>query len=468
MKPLYEAVRYGTPAEIDAAIQRGEDINAYDRYGCTPLVGATMAQKPENVRCLLKYRPWVDEKDFRGCTPLFWGVDYGNPDIVEQLLKAGANPNQYNASSQPVITYPLLRRQQRLLKLLVDHGADIHFGRDYIHSKLLAHRYELAEQGYILSPEPMFIPLSYEGFFLEFTLGAVRESITQFMKSRDAQKHESSFPLLRSITGALDQAIFLRQIREQGRDVRDHEQDVNEILKGDPLLVPISYEGHAITFVRYGRYLAQCDRGARSKTIGSVVIYEITRPEAFSVPLLHKILFERNTGQFINMELTLALGLEFIEEIPTESQVTGNCSWANVEASIATMLCMHHMEGVPKGRKRLRAREDALKVYMAWKEWDKDRALGAIIREFRDADIKRQAAMSTLLGAVLYQRLDASNRKDVERAAKILTLIQQPKFLFVLKSYVNAYCRASPLPPRANNFLKLLKKNRIKVDALLT
>ena len=51
--------------------------------------------------------------------------------------------------------------------------------------------------------------------------------------------------------------------------------------KEDLLIIPVGYEGHAITFVRLGNIWVKCDRREDSRLYDNVVFYQMTRPELY-------------------------------------------------------------------------------------------------------------------------------------------------------------------------------------------
>lgn len=444
---------------IEKAIASGAPINTHDKYGSTPLIMATIAQLPSIVTLLLKKGANIEGEDYGGCTALFWAVDFNNIEIATLLLEAGANPNAHSSAGQPILAYPLLRSDQQMGRLLITYGGKLSFARDYINAKLVGHRFELEHKVYICTPKPQYIRVSFEGFFLEFTLGIIRNSLELFIKKREAQRYKNLFPFIKKILPILDNASELRKYRDQERiDHHQFKQEIEVLLKANPIIIPVAYEGHAITFVRYNDRIAQCDRGALSKQRTAVSIYKMSKPENLTLDFLKKIIYESNNGHFLNIQVLAILGLKPDTEIHTESQVTGNCSWANVEASVVCLLAMFLIEqaGSSTLSDKISAREQAMTFVMAWKEWDKDRALSMVIENFRRANKRRRASKASILGAILFQRLDPGNRRDIERAKKIVAILRRPDYRFIISSYANIHCKKNATN-EGKRFIKLLK-----------
>ena len=65
-----------------------------------------------------------------------------------------------------------------------------------------------------------------------------------------------------------------------------HEKTINHLLSQDLLIIPVGYEGHAITFVNYGGLLIRCDRGEHGREHGTVIVYRIGNRQQFTKDFL--------------------------------------------------------------------------------------------------------------------------------------------------------------------------------------
>src|SRR5690606_18549981 len=120
-----------------------------------------------------------------------------------------ANPNHYSADGQPILVNPILREEMDLVKLLIDKGAEHQFAQDFISAKLAGHRFELAGETDIVSPDETFVALSFEGFYLEFTCELIRRSLNNFANSIPGQKFERYTEKIKKILHALNHASKL-------------------------------------------------------------------------------------------------------------------------------------------------------------------------------------------------------------------------------------------------------------------
>jgi ankyrin repeat protein len=85
----------GTPAEVQAAIDAGADVNAKDKEGWTVLMNAALFnEKAEVVSALVKAGSDVDARNNGGGTALMIAASGNeNPEVVSALVKAGTDVN---------------------------------------------------------------------------------------------------------------------------------------------------------------------------------------------------------------------------------------------------------------------------------------------------------------------------------------------------------------------------------------
>ncbi|MGA2764667.1 MAG: ankyrin repeat domain-containing protein [Spirochaetia bacterium] len=89
---LVDLAAYGTPQDVQAAIDKGADANARSG-GRTPLiVAATSNKHPEVITALLEAGADMEARDPYDSTALLWAAINGqNSEVIVVLLNAGAD-----------------------------------------------------------------------------------------------------------------------------------------------------------------------------------------------------------------------------------------------------------------------------------------------------------------------------------------------------------------------------------------
>ena len=160
--------------------------------------------------------------------------------------------------------------------------------------------------------------------------------------------------------------------------------------------------------------------------------------------------------KYVDQQLKEVLGLQLIAGLAIPLQTAGNCSWANVEACIPTlmvMMAMHEAGGSEKIESQWRL---AMALYHEWQSWDKDRSLQFCIQSTSDASKARKAAKITALAAILFQTCHSDDAQELMRAEKIVPVVQEKGYEYVIDSYLDVYCRQKQTDA-GNNLRRLLQ-----------
>lgn len=455
---LANSIIYGDKSAVLAQLQAGAQVNEVDEYGFRPLIEAAITNKTDIAELLLQHGAYIDEEDSTGRTALHWAVENNNINLCKLLLEHKANPNHYTRASQSVLVNPILRRQSGLKNLLYDYRVDLNFALDFINTKLLGHRFELMGQVDIVTPTgKRFIELDFEGFFLEFTLGIILQSLERYRNNFAARNLRRYFKYVKYLIDAFDISAQLIKFQQYLVNIDEYTQQIDSLLNNHLLIIPVAHRGHAITFIKYKNLLAKCDRGENSLKEGSINIYRVNQKQNFNKDFFKQLMYVRQQPEVIQSGYKRYLNTELMMRIPLASQITGNCSWANVEAAIPTILFLFLAEEAGhKDKATLRqCMDDALNFYKQWLEWDKDRALYDCLSGFESASPARKASRAAVLGAVLFQCCRYNHPKDIERAEKILKILTQKPYRYVLESYINVYYRRAKTIP-GENLVQLL------------
>ncbi|OJA00739.1 hypothetical protein BEV13_02585 [Rickettsiella grylli] len=433
-------ILFGTLSGVERFIQSGADIEEIDEYGFSPLIEATIANKDDIVALLLRYGADIDNVDTTGRTALHWAADNHNLSLCELLLAHHANANAYTFAGQPVLVYPLLRQQRELKKLLYRYGAQLSFAQDFIQAKLLGHRYELLGQVDIVNANEQFIEMNYEGFFLEFTLDVIFNSLRRYQNHFSSRHLRPYFENVQKLIRAFSNAQALLKYQRYTINIKNYTESINDLLNQELVLLPVAYEGHVITFIKYKNFLVRCDRGENACHEGSIVIYACRNLYAFNEAFCKQLMYRRQSREFLIKGIKQYLDLVYLTNLSIRRQRVGNCSWANIEASIPAMLFM--LESVDKEGHLLshfeNGQQHAFNFFKDWQSWDKQRALEECIHAFYDANPARRATKATQLAAILFQQL-AHDRNEIKQAESILKILSLPDYDYLLKSYLMVY-----------------------------
>lgn len=436
--------------DFERYLRAGDSLDDIDEYGFTPLIECAITRQLKIAEQLITYKVNVNKPDVTGRTPLHWAVDNNDLELTRLLLAYGADPNTYTGNALSVLVYPVLRRQDPIKQLLYHHGAKLDFALDFINAKLLGHRFELQGDVDIVNAQGEFIEVDYEGFILEFTVAVLKDSLRRFISSYSTRHLREHFPFIHQIMDAFNDAAELLQLQHQPILTDKHLKRIAELIKAPMLVLPAASRGHALGFIRYKQWWAKIDRGENSTKEGTVNIYKITRPEALTLPFIQDFLYKKQNRRYFHQVINQLLGLLPIAQMPISPQISGNCSWANIQAIVPVAYALQGLTDSDEFNSH-----PAMNVYHEWVEWDKDRALDECIQRFYIASSERKASIAAMLGGVLFQACDYGNRQHLDRAEKILNILTIPDYYYILKSYLDEYC-VKRLTRKGNNLLKLL------------
>src|SRR3990167_2126971 len=276
MPSLADAILQEDIESVQQLIHYGEEINQIDEYGFTPLIEAAIVNNIELSKLLLNYHADPNQQDAVGGTALHWAAENNNIELCKLLLNHHANPNSYNFSAQSVLVMPMLRGQRALKKILIQAGSDELFAKDFINTKLLGHLFELIGTANIVDKKNQFAEIDFEGFYLEVTLGLIADSLAQFQNHFAARQLRRYSGLAQFIVEVIRNASRLIKYQQYQIDIKNHHTQIDSLLQHQPLLIPVGYEGHAITFICSGDTWVKCDRREDSRLYDNIVFYRVT------------------------------------------------------------------------------------------------------------------------------------------------------------------------------------------------
>lgn len=439
MATLTDVILHEDVRGVQQLLRYQQDINELDVYGFTPLIEAAIVDNVEISQLLLAQGANPNFQAVTGATALHWAAENANAALIQLLLQHGADANAYTLSGQPVLVMPMLRGQSSIRQLLVQGGADINFAQDYIQTKLLGHMYELVGMASIIDPEHEEVEVDFEGFLLEITLGLIADSLHQFQNHFAARQLRRYAGVAQYIVTVLKRASSLIKYQQYRVDTKKARKEIDALIAEQPTLIPVGYEGHAITFIRLGNIWVKCDRREESRLYDNIMFYEIGNTENITTDFIRQLIFEKHSSEFINHELDHILGLQPFTELKVDAQISGNCSWANVEACIPALFFMVMMQVDHNTKAYSQYKTLALNFFQRWREWNKDRALHLCIQSFNDGNVLQKASKAEVLAAILFQRCDPNRLEDKSRMEAILSALIGSPYEYVLRNYIKVY-----------------------------
>ena len=132
----------GTPQEVQAAIDKHADVNAYVGDMTPLIIAATLNKDPEVITTMLKAGAKLEAKDLRhgiGGTALVWAAyDNSNSEVIATLLKAGADIKARTVDNRTALMWASLNNSNpeviiALLKAGADAKAEDKLGKTALH-----------------------------------------------------------------------------------------------------------------------------------------------------------------------------------------------------------------------------------------------------------------------------------------------------------------------------------------------
>jgi hypothetical protein len=122
---LASAVARDEIDEVRDLVARGEDVNAKERDGTTPLFIAVENGNIEMVRLLLDFGAKVNARNAERETPLMKIDEDANVELVELLLRSGAKVNAVSSAGNTPLILAAEYSAPEVLQALIDAGAEI-------------------------------------------------------------------------------------------------------------------------------------------------------------------------------------------------------------------------------------------------------------------------------------------------------------------------------------------------------
>lgn len=116
------SARLGDTRQLVDLLNRGIDPNTIDEQGNTLLILAANGGHVRTVEAILPYRPNVSQRNLAGDSALMMAVLRGHEEVVEILLKAGA---EVNHDGWTPMMYAAFEGRLNLVERFLASGADV-------------------------------------------------------------------------------------------------------------------------------------------------------------------------------------------------------------------------------------------------------------------------------------------------------------------------------------------------------
>jgi ankyrin repeat protein len=126
---IHEAAEAGNIEAVKQYLADGEDVNANDEFGFTPLLHAASSGHKEIVELLISNGANVNAKGDLGTTPLLWAAINGHKEVVELLIAKGADVMAKRAGRTP-LHRAASNGHKEIVELIIAAGANVNAKND--------------------------------------------------------------------------------------------------------------------------------------------------------------------------------------------------------------------------------------------------------------------------------------------------------------------------------------------------
>ena len=394
---LLEAASLGDLSALEVIIrifkENGLDVNVADDQGNTALQQATVNNRLDAVKILLKAGVNIDQKGYDGNTALMLAAYLKKIEILKALLKAGAKINEENKYGYTALTACTVEHGD-IVKLLLSAGADPKhpirgdpkYGRDglswissarerfysdivnifkkkkpakkinnHLNSYVYEKRFNLIKSmGHKLGIRAVYpIPYNHltynitsEGNFSFESNQLLKNALKKHLQTLDIegpQKVKGQFQMILEASKREGDFLSATEPLERGAEHLLQPYRDSRTLT----YIPFSWEGHSACIGIYKDYLILCNRGEGAKSErfgGGTMIYHLTKEQQSGITpdwIMHLNPKEKPNNKQKAEQVLVELGLDLenpIAVLPTKDQKQGNCSFANRKSAIEGFL----------------------------------------------------------------------------------------------------------------------------------
>jgi len=124
---LYQAAKSNNVDLMKEELKKGVwmDGNYRPWFDSAPLVAAVKAGSTECITILLEAEAWLESRCRIGGTPLYWAARKNHPDILEMLIKRGADKNPKDLYDEGPLHVAAARGNIETSKVLIVNNANV-------------------------------------------------------------------------------------------------------------------------------------------------------------------------------------------------------------------------------------------------------------------------------------------------------------------------------------------------------
>ncbi len=125
MDNFFDHIRKGELSAVERLLDRHPElVRVQDSRGSTPLILAAYYNQGDIVDALLKKGADVNAKDGSGSTALMGACFKGYDEVARKLIRAGADINTRNVMGASCLIFAITFKREEIAKLLISEGAD--------------------------------------------------------------------------------------------------------------------------------------------------------------------------------------------------------------------------------------------------------------------------------------------------------------------------------------------------------
>jgi hypothetical protein len=431
--PLHILAVDGDPAQIEALLQAGEDVNKEDFLSTRPLHVAALFNNIEAANLFIQYGADVNDDSYYGVTALHLAVASENYDMANLLITAQAD---YNAGYEYGVTPALIlldhfeayanlyeqsaeasivQKAQEVGAILKSLGHDAVFSLSndfdekvdypstylyenyfsqlpnnvfkemiqdlipetpsdfmsaFLKAKLFLHIFPTG-QTYPLEIDNNIYYLESEGFWGTYTAQYIFEASDAYVTylSQCDEYDPLAFSLFSKVTESFHLATDLAW---HSGESTAYENALEAYQQGQSVLLPSGWEGHYVNIIvsEPQAIFASANSGQRyDEHEAGVTFYKMVDPDLIDTDFIGHVLMNEDE-MILEYALLYEYGLlENIEFMPGDNQDYGNCGMQSQLEAVRGLL---YIELLNEGYDPLEAPQQAEEYFQSWYEYTKN------------------------------------------------------------------------------------------------